>query len=160
MGFLVCRGKAGDQSKRHDNLSAKNFADPLTSCCSRRGLPYQISTVSLPPNNEPAIQSTLPGNGSFPPGPERLVTLKELSVPSGRSPIAPTVGNTGDSIGNSYSPFNEHFSHHNGGDTGASQLDGDATDECSRYMVSTKQLICSQEILAPVMVHHGADSAT
>ncbi|GLA72663.1 hypothetical protein AtubIFM55763_003545 [Aspergillus tubingensis] len=95
-----------------------------------RGLPYQISTVSLPPNNEPAIQSTLPGNGSFPPGPERLVALKEPSVPSGRSPIAPAVGNTGDSIGNSYSPFNEHFSHHNGGDTGASQLDGDATDEC------------------------------
>ncbi|PCG89844.1 Transcription factor [Penicillium occitanis (nom. inval.)] len=113
------------------NLSAKNSSkNPLTSCRSRRGLPYNLSTVSSSSNNESAIQSPSLGDGRFPPGPERLVALKDLSVPSGPSPTAPAVGDTGDSIENSYRPFNEHFSHHHGGDTGASQLDGDATEKC------------------------------
>ncbi|QRD87264.1 fungal-specific transcription factor [Aspergillus flavus] len=103
---------------------------PRESRRPKRGLPYHLGTVSSPSNNDPAIQSTPLGDGGFPPGPERLVALKDLSVPSGRSPTTPAVGDTGNSIENSYRPFNEHFSHHNGGDTGASQLDGDATDEC------------------------------
>ncbi|KAE8409166.1 fungal-specific transcription factor domain-containing protein [Aspergillus pseudonomiae] len=119
MSFPVCRGKAGDQSKPYSNLSAKTSSESsLTSCRSRRGLPYHLSTVSSPSNNESAIQSTPLGDGSFPPS------------ASGPSPTAPAVGDTGDSIDNSYRPFNEHFSHHNGGDMGASQLDGDATDKC------------------------------
>lgn len=138
----MCRGKAGDQSKRYGNLSAKNLsANPLTSCRSRRGLPYHLGTVSSPSNNDPAIQSTPLGDGGFPPGPERLVALKDLSVPSGRSPTTPAVGDTGNSIENSYRPFNEHFSHHNGGDTGASQLDGDATDECCSPLYGKNQTI-------------------
>jgi hypothetical protein len=138
----VCRGKAGDQSEPYSNLSAKTSSEsPLTSCRSRRGLPYHLSTVSSPSNNESAIQSTLLGDGSFPPGPERLVPLKDLSVPSEPSPTAPAVGDTGDSIENSYRPFNEHFSHHNGGDMGASQLDGDTTDKCCSPLYGMNQTI-------------------
>ncbi|KAF3395266.1 hypothetical protein DPV78_009079 [Talaromyces pinophilus] len=103
---------------------------PRESRRSKRGLPYNLSTVSSSSNNESAIQSPPLGDGRFPPGPERLVAFKDLSVPSGPSPTAPAVGDTGDSIENSYRPFNEHFSHHHGGDTGASQLDGDATEKC------------------------------
>ena len=133
MIFPVCRGKAGDQSKRYGNLIAKNSsANPLTSCRSRRGLPYHLSTVSSPSNRDPATQSTPLGDDSFPPGPERLVALKDLSGPSGPSTTSPAVGATGDGIETPYRPFNEHFSHHYEGDTGASQLDGDATDKrCS-----------------------------
>jgi len=127
--FPVCRGKAGDQSKRNGNLIPKNsLAIPLTGCRSRRGLPYHLSTVSSPSNDTAAIQSTPLEDGSFPPGPERLVALEDLSAPSAPSPAAPAVG---DGIHEApYRPFNEHFSHHNGGgDTGAPQPDGDATED-------------------------------
>ncbi|KAL4894187.1 fungal-specific transcription factor domain-containing protein [Aspergillus ambiguus] len=131
MLFPVYRGKAGDQSKRSGNLRPKNSsANQLTSCRNRRGLPYHLGMVSSPSSDTPAIQSAPLGDGSFPPGPERLVALKDVSVPSGPSPTAPAVGDTGDGIETPYRPFNEHFSHHNGGDTGASQPDGDATDKC------------------------------
>jgi hypothetical protein len=67
---------------------------------------------------------------SFPLGPERLVASEELPVRSGESPTSPLVDETGDGTETPYRPFNEHFSHHNGGGTGTSQPGGDMADKC------------------------------
>ncbi|GKZ48713.1 hypothetical protein AbraIFM66951_000797 [Aspergillus brasiliensis] len=128
--FPVCRGRARDQCKRHGHLRRKNpSAKRLTSCRSRRAVSHYVSTTSSPSNDIPAVQSTPLEGHSFPPGPERPIPSEDLSVPSRPNPAAPSVDDTG--VGNEtpYHPFNEHFSHGNGGDTDTSQPGGDATDK-------------------------------
>ena len=66
---------------------------------------------------------------SFSPGPERLVAPGDLSVRCGQSSTAPSADDTGDDTETPYYPFNEHFSHHNEGDTGRLQPDGDVADK-------------------------------
>ncbi|KAH8423434.1 fungal specific transcription factor domain-containing protein [Aspergillus melleus] len=128
----VCLGRVGDQSERQVTLRPKNSANTLTSCGSRRGpesSSHQLSTVSSPPNGNPAIQSSPVESRSFSPGPERLVAPGDLSVRCGQSPTAPSADDTGDDTGTPYYPFNEHFSHHNEGNTGRLQPDEDVADK-------------------------------
>ncbi|PGH11781.1 hypothetical protein AJ79_04682 [Helicocarpus griseus UAMH5409] len=91
---------------------------------------YHLSTISPPPNGNSAVQSTPLEGPDFPLGPERLAATEDLSVRSGQSPASPLVDDTGDGTETPYHPFNEHFSHHNGGDTGTSQPDGGVADKC------------------------------
>lgn len=116
--------------------------------------------MSSASNDTAAIQSTPLEDDSIPHGPERLVGLEDLSAPRAPSPAAPAVGDSGDGIHETpYRPFNEHFSHHNGGGgTGAPQSDGDATeDRCYSPLYGENQTFSWS---LPVMVYHGADSVT
>ncbi|KAJ5187966.1 Transcription factor [Penicillium cf. griseofulvum] len=81
-------------------------------------------------NGSSAVRSTPLEDRSFSPAPERVVASEDLPVRSGRGPTAPSVEDTGDGTETPYHPFNEHFSHHNGGSTGTSQPDGDVADKC------------------------------
>ncbi|EAW17083.1 Zn(II)2Cys6 transcription factor [Aspergillus fischeri NRRL 181] len=90
----------------------------------------RANAVSSPSNGNAAVQSTPLEGSSFPPGPERLGASEDLSVRSGQTPTALSIDETGDGTETPYHPFNEHFSHHNGGGTGTSQPVGDTADKC------------------------------
>jgi len=106
-----------------------------------------------------AVRSTLLEDRSFSPGPERVVASEDLSVRSTRSPTDPSVENTADGTETPYHPFNEHFSHHNGGSTDTSQADGDVADKCYSPIYGEDQIFnWDWGILAPVTVRYDADS--
>lgn len=115
------------------------------------------------PRGNPAAQNTLLEDRSFSPDPERVVASEpeDLSVPSRRSPTAPSVEDTdtGDGTEAAYHPFNEHFSHHNGGSTDKSQPDGDVADKCYSPIYGENRIFNRDwGILAPPMVRYDADS--
>ncbi|KAL2844788.1 fungal-specific transcription factor domain-containing protein [Aspergillus pseudoustus] len=106
---------------------------PRASRRSKRGIEsssHQFSIVSSPSNGNSAAQGTTLEGGSLLPGPEHLVASRDLSVRGGQSPTAPLADDTRHDTGTPYHPFSEHFGHHNEGDTGALQPDGDVANEC------------------------------
>ncbi|KAJ5158890.1 Transcription factor [Penicillium coprophilum] len=110
-------------------------------------------------NGSPTVRSTPLEDRSFSPGPERVVASEDLPVRTGWSPTAPSVEDTGDGTDTPYHPFNEHFSHHNGGSTGTSQPDGDVADKCYSPIYGENQISTwDQGILAPVTVRCDANS--
>jgi hypothetical protein len=91
-------------------------------------------------NGSPAVRCTPKGGHSFSPGPERLVASENLSVRNGQSPTAPSADDTGDGTETPYHPFNEHFSHGNGGGTSTSQTEGEGADECYSPIYGENQI--------------------
>lgn len=91
-------------------------------------------------NGSPAVRCTPLEGHSFSPVAERLVASENPSVRNEQSPTAPSDGDTGDGTETPYHPFNEHFSHHNGGGTGTSQTDGEVADECYSPIYGENQI--------------------
>jgi hypothetical protein len=135
----------------------------LTSCRNRRGLEsstyHHLSTVSSPPNDNPAVQSTSLGDNSFPAGSERFVGQENLSVRSGHSLSAPLADETGDGTETPYHPLNEHFGHYDEGDTGTLQPDGDVANRCYSPLYGKKWSFSWNFVMfVPVMAYDDADS--